>query len=61
MAINEIKTNIKKKVETKDAPQANGNYKIRQITKIMEYTHTDTHTYMYIYIPISKMKTVQKN
>ena len=40
MALNGIKTNIKKKRETKDAPQTNGNLKIRQtIIKIMEYTH----------------------
>ena len=53
MALNGIKTNIKKKRETKDAPQTNGNYKIRKIAKIMEYTH--------IYIPVSKMKTIQTN
>ena len=40
MALNEIKTNIQKG-ETKDAPQTNGNYKIRQIiAKIMEYIYT---------------------
>ena len=36
------------KKETKDEPQTNGSYKIRQIiTKIMEYTHTHTHIYIY--------------
>jgi len=40
MALSEIKTNIQKG-ETKDDPQTNGSYKIRQIIiKIMEYTHT---------------------
>ena len=39
MALTEIKTNIQKG-ETKDEPQTNGSYKIRQIIiKIMEYTH----------------------
>jgi len=39
MALNEIKTNTQKQ-ETKDEPQANGSYKIRQIIiKIREYTH----------------------
>ena len=47
-ALSEIKTNIQK-WETKDEPQTNGNYKIRQIIiKIIEYT------------PISKIKTVQQ-
>ena len=43
MALSEIKINIQKR-ETKDEPQTNGNYKIRQIIvknngilKIMEY------------------------
>ena len=44
MALSEIKTNIQK-WETKDEPQTNGSYKIRQIIKIMEYTHT--HIYIY--------------
>ena len=46
MALSEIKTNIqkKKKKETKDEPQTNGSYKIRQIIiKIMEYTLTHIH------------------
>ena len=39
MALSEIKINIQKR-ETKDDPQTNGTYKIRQIIiKIMEYTH----------------------
>ena len=39
MALSELKTNIQK-WETKDEPQTNGSYKIRQIIiKIMEYTH----------------------
>ena len=39
MALSEIKTNIPKQ-ETKDEPQINGSYKIRQIIiKIIEYTH----------------------
>ena len=39
MALTEIKTNIPK-WETKDEPQANDSYKIRQIIiKIMQYTH----------------------
>ena len=43
MALKESKTNIQKQ-ETKDEPQTNGNYKIRQIIiKIMEYTHTHIH------------------
>ena len=37
MALSEIKTNIWKR-ETKDEPQINGSYKIRQIIiKIIEY------------------------
>ena len=47
MAFSEIKTNTPKQ-DTKDEPQANGNYEIRQIIKIMEYT------------PMSKVKTVQQ-
>ena len=43
MALSEIKTNIQKR-ETKDDPQTNGTYKIRQIIiKIMEYTHIHIH------------------
>ena len=48
MALRESKTNIPK-WETKDEPQMNDSYKIRQIiVKIMEYT------------PMSKVKTVQQ-
>ena len=44
MELSEIKTNVQKR-ETKDKPQTNGNYKIRQIiNKIMEYTLTYIHT-----------------
>ena len=43
IALSKIKTNIQKH-ETKDEPQTNGSYKIRQIIiKIMEYTHIYTH------------------
>ena len=43
MALSEIKTNIQK-WKTKDEPQTNGSYKIRQITiKIMEYIHKHIH------------------
>ena len=43
MALSEIKTNTHK-LETKDEPQTNGSYKIRQIIiKIMEYTHVHLH------------------
>ena len=43
MALSEIKINIQKR-ETKDDPQTNGTYKIRQIIiKIMEYTHIHIH------------------
>ena len=39
MALTEIKTSIQKQ-ESKDEPQTNGSYKIRQIIiKVMEYTH----------------------
>ena len=49
MALSEIKTNTQKQ-ETKDEPQTNGSYKIRQIIiKMMQYTYT----------PISKVKTAQ--
>ena len=57
MALKGIKTNTQKQ-ERKEAPQTNGNYKIRQIiTKIMEYTH------IYIYkqnqnSPIKKWSTI---
>ena len=52
MALRERKTNIQKQ-ETKDEPQTNGSYKIRQIIiKIMGYTQA--------YIPMSKVKTVQQ-
>ena len=50
MALSEIKTNTQKQ-ETKDEPQTNGSYKVRQIIiKIMEYTHIHIH----------KVKTVQQ-
>ena len=53
MALSEIKTNIQKQ-ETKDEPQTNGSYKIRQIIiKIMEYTHI--HKYQR-----AKVKPVQQ-
>ena len=53
MALSEIETNIQKR-ETKDEPQTNASYKIRQIiTTIMEYTHIHIH-------PESKVKTVQQ-
>ena len=45
MALTEIKTSIQKQ-ESKDEPQTNGSYKIRQIIiKIMEYTHTYIYTH----------------
>ena len=54
MALCEIKTNIPKQ-ETKDEPQTNGSYKIRQKTiKLMEYTHIPTH-------PWAKSKHSNKN
>ena len=54
MALSEIKTNIQR-WETKDEPQANGSYKIRQIIiKIMEYTHIHIH-------PWTKSKQSNKN
>ena len=54
MALSEIKTNIQK-WETKDEPQTNVSYKIRQIIiKIMEYTHTHIH-------PWAKWKQSNKN
>ena len=50
MALSEIKTNIQKR-ETKDEPQTNGNYKIRQtVIKVMVYSYT----------PMSKVKTAQQ-
>ena len=43
MASSEIKTNIQKQ-ETKNEPQTNGSYKIRQIIiKVMKYTHIHIH------------------
>ena len=43
MALSEIKANIQKQ-ETKDEPETNGSYKIKQtIIKIMEYTHVHIH------------------
>ena len=54
MALSEIKTNTQK-WETKDEPQTNGSYKIRQIIlKIMEYTHIHIH-------PWAKSKQSNKN
>ena len=54
MTLSEIKTNIQK-WETKDEPQTNDSYKIRQIiTKVMEYTHI--HVY-----PWAKWKHYNKN
>ena len=54
MALNEIKTNIQKQ-ETKDEPQKNGSYRIKQIIiKIMEYTHIHIH-------PQAKSKWSNKN
>ena len=42
-ALSEIKTNIQNQ-ETKDEPQTNDSYKIRQIIiKIIEYTHIHIH------------------
>ena len=44
MALSEIRTDTKK-LETKDEPQTNGSYKIRQIIiKMKEYTHIHIHT-----------------
>ena len=43
MILNGIKINTQKQ-ETKDSPQTNGNYKIREIiTKIMECMHIHIH------------------
>ena len=54
MELNEIKTNIQK-WETKDEPQMNGGYKIKEIIiKIMEYTHIHIH-------PWAKSKQSNKN
>ena len=54
MALSETKTNIQKQ-ETKDEPQTNGSYKIREIIiKIMEYTH------IHIY-PCAKSEQSNKN
>ena len=53
MALSEIKTNIQKQ-ETKDEPQTNDSYKIRQIIiKMMEYTHIHIH-------PWAKSKPLKK-
>ena len=44
MELSEIKTNVQKR-ETKDKPQTNGNYKIRQIIiKIMIYIPIHIHS-----------------
>ena len=53
MALSEVKTNTQKQ-ETKDELQTNGSYKIRQIIKIMEYTHMHIH-------PLAKSKQSNKN
>jgi len=54
LALSEIKTNIQKR-ETKDEPQTNGSYKIRQIIiEVMEYTHIHIH-------PQAKSKQSNKN
>ena len=54
MALSESKTNIQK-WETKEEPQTNGSYKVRQIiVKIMEYTHIHIH-------PWAKWKQSNKN
>ena len=52
MALREIKTNIQK-WETKDEPQTNGSYRIRQII-------IKNGIYIYTYTPMSKVKTVQQ-
>ena len=44
MVLSEIRTNIQK-WETKDEPQTNGSYKVRQIIKIMEYTRIHIHSW----------------
>ena len=57
MSLNGIKTNTQK-WETKDKPQTNGNYKIRQIIiKIMEYTRT--HIYRWAKSKQSNRNKVQ--
>ena len=54
IALSKIKTNIQKQ-ETKDEPQTNGSYKIRQIMlKIVEYIHIHAYTL------ISKAKRAQE-
>ena len=54
IALSEIKTNIQKR-ETKDEPQTNGSYKIRQIIiKIMVCTHIHIH-------PRARWKQSNKN
>ena len=56
IALRESKANIPK-WETKDEPQTNCSYKIRQIIiKILEYTHI----HPWAYSPMSKVKTVQQ-
>ena len=54
MALSEIKTNIQK-WETKDKPQINGTYKIRQL--IINNKNSGVYTYTYTFM--SKVKTVQ--
>ena len=47
MALSEIKINTQTR-ETKDEPQTNGSYKIRQIIiKTMEYTHIHIHIHQW--------------
>ena len=54
MALRDNKTNVQKR-ETKDEPETNGSYKIRQIViKIMECTHIHIH-------PQGKSKQSNKN
>ena len=58
MALRESKTN-NQKWETKDEPQTNGSYKLRQIIiKTMEYTHTYIYIYMHLW---AKWKQSNKN
>ena len=52
MELRESKTNIQK-WETKDEPQTNGSYRIRQII-------IKNGIYIYTYTPMSKVKTVQQ-
>jgi len=51
MALSEIKTNTQKQ-GTKDEPQTNGSYKIRQ-------NNLKNGKCTYTYTPINKMRTVQ--